>query len=464
MLPFSTAFLQKSVLRKSVIAWTLAVSVVASPVLYSSTSDAATAVVAQHEVSASEYSQFLQSKFKISVNNGVTRGQYIQDLATALQLTPEKSEAKFTDVPTSNKWYNAAATLSENDILSGTTVHPNQKLDARTAIYFAVKAAGLKELAYTYPPAKVKTALAKLSIQPSTLSTQAGQELAVAVDSGLLPKSLYSSVQAAHTASPSATFVETVLGQVLKFKGQYKHYLGYTSDDDIYAKLQDAYNTSRLIQAPELQELANKALEENLVTGYNVKDNRYEANFIDSLSLNYGHDDIKHAVQLIGLLRSEGISAKVQFEPKTSAFIYLKEWGEPKSTEDYHVSQIANGNYIANAKEYDLAFEFANTADKNKFQKVILAYAKKDSEDQKGLIYSSWWQPLYYSQTALKDYDVISNNKITQGNYYVQSFSLNDKSATVAAGFKALDPSVKVDRYQFWVDGPFFNYLNGDSK
>lgn len=464
MLPFSTAFLQKSVVRKSVIAWTLAVSVVASPVLYSSTSYAATTVVAEHAVSASEYSQFLQSKFNISVANGISRGQYIQDLATALQLSQEKSDATFTDVPSSHKLYKAATALYENGILSSTTIHPNQKLDARSAVYFAVKAAGLKELAYTYPPAKVKTALAKLNIKPASLSTQTGQELAVAVDSGLLPKSLYSALTASQSTAPSPVFVETLLGQVLQFKGQYKHYLGYTSDDDIYAKFQDAYNTSRLIQAPELQQLANKALEENLVTGYNVKDSRYEANFIDSLSLNYGHDDIKHAVQLIGLLRSEGISAKVQFEPKTSAFIYLKEWGEPKSTEDYHVSQIANGNYIANAKEYDLAFEFANTADKNKFQKVILAYAKKDSEDQKGLIYSSWWQPLYYSQTAIKDYDVISNNKITQGNYYVQSFSLKEKSAEVAAGFKALDPSLKVDSYQFWVDGPFFNYLNGDSK
>lgn len=464
MLPFSTVFLQKSVVRKSVIAWTLAVSVVASPVLYSSTSYAATTVVAEHAVSASEYSQFLQSKFNISVANGISRGQYIQDLATALQLSPEKSDATFTDVPSSHKLYKAATALYENGILSSTTVHPNQKLDARSAVYFAVKAAGLKELAYTYPPAKVKTALAKLNIKPASLSTQTGQELAVAVDSGLLPKSLYSALTASQSTAPSPVFVETLLGQVLQFKGQYKHYLGYTSDDNIYAKLQDAYNTSRLIQVPELQELANKALEENLVTGYNVKDSRYEANFIDSLSLNYGHDDIKHAVQLIGLLRSEGISAKVQFEPKTSAFIYLKEWGEPKSTEDYHVSQIANGNYIANAKEYDLAFEFANTADKNKFQKVILAYAKKDSEDQKGLIYSSWWQPLYYSQTSIKDYDVISNNKITQGNYYVQSFSLKEKSAEVAAGFKALDPSLKVDSYQFWVDGPFFNYLNGDSK
>jgi len=207
MLPFSTAFLQKSVVRKSVIAWTLAVSVVASPVLYSSTSYAATAVVAQHEVSASEYSQFLQSKFNISVANGISRGQYIQDLATALQLTPEKSDATFTDVPSSHKLYKAATALYENGILSSTTVHTNQKLDARTAVYFAVKAAGLKELAYTYPPAKVKTALAKLAIKPTSLSTQTGQELAVAVDSGLLPKSLYKAVTASQSTSPSPVFV-----------------------------------------------------------------------------------------------------------------------------------------------------------------------------------------------------------------------------------------------------------------
>jgi hypothetical protein len=136
----------------------------------------------------------------------------------------------------------------------------------------------------------------------------------------------------------------------------------------------------------------------------------------------------------------------------------LKEWGEPVQSDSYQVVQIENGNYIA------YAFEFANEADKNRFQPVILQYAKKNSEDQTGLIASSWWQPFYYSLTELKDYELITNNKIELGNYYAQSFSLNENSAVITAGFKKLAPEIKVTNYTFWVDVPFHNYLKGESK
>lgn len=195
-----------------------------------------------------------------------------------------------------------------------------------------------------------------------------------------------------------------------------------------------------------------------------MKDSRFDANFDPKQSLTYGHSDIKHAIQLIGLLRSENIQAKVQLEPKTSAFIYLKEWGEPTQTEDYQVVQIENGNFIAYAKEYDIEFEFDSAEQKNKFQQIILQYAKKNSNDQTGLIYSSWWQPLYYSLSELKDYKVIANNKVSKGHYYAQSFSLSDKSEEVVAGLKKINPGLNVDSYKFWVDEPFYNYLLGDFK
>lgn len=130
----------------------------------------------------------------------------------------------------------------------------------------------------------------------------------------------------------------------------------------------------------------DQALRDDLVTGYNLKDSRFDSNFIDELTLTYGHDNIQHAVQLVGLLRSEGIDADVQFQPKTSAFIYLKEWGEPKETPDYKVTQIENGNYIASAKEYDIQFEFNNVADKVRFNDIVLKYAKKNSDSTSPLI------------------------------------------------------------------------------
>lgn len=176
-----------------------------------------------------------------------------------------------------------------------------------------------------------------------------------------------------------------MLGKILTFNGQYKHYIGTTSDDDIFRKINDAWHTEDLISSTDLRSVFDEALKKNLITGYNLKDSRFDANFDPKQSLTYGHSDIKHAIQLIGLLRSENIQAKVQLEPKTSAFIYLKEWGEPTQTEDYQVVQIENGNFIAYAKEYDIEFEFDNAEQKNKFQQIVLQYAKRTVKTRKDL-------------------------------------------------------------------------------
>jgi len=387
-----------------------------------------------------EYALFLKEKYGISVGERWTRGQY----ATALNAVSASSPAAEKAIA-----------------LSGKTT---ERLKTTEAISLALKAAGLEELASTYSADKAKTSLAKLKLgwKNDAYGAAKAKTLAAAVDTGLLPAEFYAEAKSDGFASVGLT--ASLLGKVLEARGHYKHYIGYTTDSGILAELADAYRTSDIIQAPELRKVVDEALKQNLVTGYNLKDARYDANFVDSLSITYGHSDFKHALQLVGLLRSEKIKAKIQFEPKTSAFIYLKEWGEPGESDLYEVVEIENGNYIEYAKEYDLAFEFASAADKNRFDKIILSYAKKNEENQPNLIYGSWWQPLYYSLSKLDGYKEISNNKIAAGRYYAQSFSLKEKSAAVTEGFKKLNPAFEVKNYDFWVDGPFYNYLQGESK
>ncbi|MEC0126059.1 hypothetical protein [Paenibacillus pabuli] len=422
--------------------------------------------------SAADYAQFLQAKYNVQLPQPLTKGAFIQAVAALIQAdqaaTADKgsdSDSKapnFTDLTPDDSTYDATLSLYNNGILSGTEIRANDKLSTYAAVFIAVKAAGFKELAYTYPEAKTAKALAKLGISPNRVQGQAAQELAAAIDTGLIPESLYPALRKGGDAS--SDFANILLGRVLTSQGKYKHEIGRSGDADIYSKLYDAYRTADLIEAPELKQIVDQALRDNLVTGYNLKDNRYNSNFIDELTLSYGHDDIKHAVQLIGLLRSEGIDADVQFQPKTSAFIYLKEWGEPKETPDYKVTQIENGNYIAYAKEYDIQFEFNNTADKARFNDIISKYAKKNSDDTSALIYASWWQPLYYSPTEIAGYPVIANTKITLGNYYAQSFSLKENAKAIQEGFRKLAPEANISSYTFWVDQPFFNYLNGESE
>jgi len=422
----------------------------------------AAAPAASHDVQASEYALFLKDKFAVTLSAGITKGEFLSALADALSVQPAEKPHVFSDLSPTDPLYADAAALYALGVITSDAVGGKQRLTAINAVQIAVKAAGLKELAYTYPASKTAAALSKVKLKPAALGTAASQELAAAIDTGLLPASYYSEIKLKGAASRELS--EVLIGQTLSVQGLYKHYLGYASDADIYAKVQDAFAQSDIIQSPELQAVVDKALESNIVTGYNLKDSRYEANFIDSLSLVYGHSDLKHSLQLIGLLRSEGIDAKIQFEPKTSAFIYLKEWGEPGVSDLYTVKQIANGNYIEYAKEYDLAFEFANAADKAKFDGIIAAYAKKNEDNQPNLLYGSWWQPLYWSLTELPGYKKITNNKIQHGHYYAQSFSLTNSSASVVSGFREIDPSVKVESYDFWTDVPFYNYLNGESK
>jgi len=412
--------------------------------------------------SSSHYSLFLQEKFGLTIADSTTKGQFINDLALVLQYRPAADAVAFSDVNAASPYYEAAAALSQKGILTGSAVNPDQPLSVFQAVFIALKAADLKELAYTYPEAKTAAALDKLHLKTDAFqSLSAAQEIAAAVDTGLVPSSLLDQLRPGTPASK--TFLEQLLGQVLTTKGLYEHYIGLVSDSDIYTKLIDAYTASDVIEAPELETIVNGALEKDLVTGYNLKDSRYNPNFIDSLTITYGHSDIKHAAQLIGLLRSEGLQAKIQFEPKTSAFVHLLEWGEPAPDHDNHYKKLENGNYIASAKEYDISFEFSSAADKKRFQPVVLAYAKKDSDKQPGLIAGSWWQPLYYSQTKLDNYDLITNNKITgSGFYYAQSFSLNAQSEAIVKGFKSIDPAVHITTSTFWVDRPFFSYLSGD--
>lgn len=409
-------------------------------------------------LTADEYQTFLSSKFDLTVSDNVTKGQFISYVA---ELLPGEAaeEYTFTDLAASDEFYKAAAELYEKGYLSSTTVEAKQQLEPWVAAILAVRAAGLQELAATYTDEKIESALAKINSSSSRWVKHVAQELAVAIDNNIVPEQFYSELTAKQPAS--SDFVAYVLGEVASYNGSYKNYLGYASDASLIAKLISAFNSSDIIQVSELQKIVDTALEQEIITGYNFKDARYEANFVDEYAITYGHSDLKHAIQLIGLLRSEGIDAKVQLEPKTSAFLYLSEWGEPSESESFQVKQINNGNYVAFSKEYDLSFEFNTIEDKEAFQQIVLDYAKKDADDEPGLIYGSWWQPLYYTNTQLEDYVSISNNKVSLGNYYAQTFSLNEQVKDIAEGFKKVNGDVEVESYQFWANIAFYNYLGG---
>ncbi len=409
------------------------------------------AVLAKETVAATakaEYASYLAQQYSISIDKTVSRSQFSQALAKVVAATQSITEKE------------ALAKAYVPEAKAGAT-----KIAAWEAISASVKAAGLAELAYTYSEDKVASAWKEAGLayqKGGAVSLQAAQEVAAAIDTGLVSANALAAIKA--EGDTTTELAVELLAKVVEFHGDYKNYLGTVQESGIYGKLAQAWSESSIIKAGELQKLIDTGLKQNLYTGYNLKDAAFDPHFDPARTITYGHSDLTHAIQLIGLLKSEGIDAKIQFEPKTSAFIYLKEWGEPTQTDDYQVVQIENGNFIAYAKEYDLSFEFASEAEKERFQPLVLKYAKRDQEDTTGLLAASWWQPLYHSRTELADYPVITNNVIKEGRYVVQTFSLNEESAKVVAGLKKLSDKLNVETYKFWVDQPFFNYLHGESK
>jgi hypothetical protein len=330
------------------------------------------------------------------------------------------------------------------------------------AIQYSVSAVEMAELAWTFPVEKTNNMLAAYGIE-GTGDEKADQLNAVAVSIGLFDSVWY--LENAADGELSNRDIEYLLTSVIDFKGITEDYLGKISDDSIYSSILDSWNNYSIVQNNNLVNIVDEGVIQGITTGYNVVKIDENSNFDPELTITYGHSDIKHAIQLVGLIHSEGLDAKVDFQGKTSAFLYLQEWGTPTESESFKVKQIPNGNYVAYSKEYNLYFEFMNKEEKADFNKVILAYAKKDSADEPGLIYGSWWQPLYSSATEMGDgYVTITDNVISSGEYEAHPFSLNENVENAVTGFKNIDNTLEINSKMFWVNQAFYNYLIGDFK
>lgn len=381
---------------------------------------------------ATEYPEFLADQYQLTFGKTVTQAEYAAALTLLLGDT------------------GAIAAPAEIDQPDFATLE---------AILLTVHMANVDELGYSYPAEKVDHALAGWSTVPSDLALARRQELAAAVDSGLIPQAWRTR---ALTEPVSGEVATDLLGNLLLLTGNYKDFLGRSTDPDIVNKLMYAWTSFDQVLMPELQESANALIAEGVITGYNIKRSAQRAHAASARTLIYGHSNMEHAKQLIGLLRSEGLEADIQLEPKTSAFLYLDEWGEPTQSPEFVVEPLEGGNGIAYSKEYDLVFEFDDPTDRDQFDLVIKQYAKKNEDNQPGLITGSWWQPLYSSQVELADYFPVKNNVVTGDQFYIQSFSLVEASDAVVAAFQAAYPAAEVTVTDLWVNEAFHNYLLGE--
>lgn len=335
--------------------------------------------------------------------------------------------------------------------------------DWLTAVKEAVCAANYSELALSYPEEKVAEELAAYGLNAEG---ENARYLVCALDTDLI-----SEEEAADLISRESIETKTaerILMNVIEARGEGRNYLGYSEDDDIYAKLIHTWNSFILYDDEKLSAIGAQAVEDKIVTGYNLKNDEFDAKFLPDLTLQYGHSDITHAQQLIGLLKSEDIQAKVQLEPKVSIYEYLLDWGPvpEEATPTYAVKQAKDDLYLTYAVEYDLKLEFDDKEDMLRFDDVVKEYAKKNegNEEAVGLIYGSWWQPLYSTtqeDVPEEDYCEITDCIIKDGIYSLHTFCMTQDTEKVAEALQGMDDSVSVESQTRYCNTAFYNYLSG---
>lgn len=202
------------------------------------------------------------------------------------------------------------------------------------------------------------------------------------------------------------------------------------------------------------------AMAQGLTTGYNVVPSKMWPKFDISRTVIYGHSDWKHARQLVALLITEGLTPKVVPLAKKSAFLYRDKWGEPTQ----ELPRLSNGHRYIDQLEYDLFFEFASASDIEKFVALVNKYAKKDSADEEGLIYGSWWQPFYRTFVPRPNAYELSVMLVTSGDYRTNLMALPEQVFSRVPMLEAIDPNWEVETFSIWVNPGFYRNQLGDYR
>ena len=373
-----------------------------------------------------------------------------------------------TDAPTFNACLRNIL-ANESEYADGETPYPavTGSVSWNNVLPVLLQAADFSEFADTYPDSKVSSRLSKAGIGvPGDLVL--AREIAAAVDANLI--TVQQGKAAAAGTSMSADDINSVLMAVADATGNGRNYLGMSNDPAIYSKLDAAWHSFVLYDNQDLTKLGTTLLNQKNITGFNLKDDACNARFIENLTITYSHDNIEHAKQLVALLNSENLTAKVALEPKVSSYEYLLDWGPvPAPTPTYEVRKAADHFYVVYSMEYDLKLEFVNQTDLNAFNQVILSYAKKTSSnsDCKGMIKKAWWQPCYTTTNPLmaadSQYKPVTDMNIQSDGFTLKTFVTTDDTAKVEAAANKLihSSSIRLQPVTRYCNNAFYNYLTG---
>lgn len=276
-------------------------------------------------------------------------------------VTEEESETKEDGDVTEESDTKEESGTEENSETAKDTAFTDTGADMVKA---AVISAGKERLAATYSEEKTEERLQFYGIHDTPNKNYSSYDsypyIVCALDLGLIEE------KTAQNALGSTLEREEqlkLLMNVATLTGQGRNYLGYSGDPDIYAKLSYMFHVYNSFEAEELGDIINSVLAEDIAKSCVLKKKTYDAGFLPELTLWYTHTSLAHMEEMIGLLNSENIAAKIQLEPKT---VFSK-------TEDDEVKSTL---------AYDLVLEFEKKDDLEKFCLLAKEYAVADKTDE----------------------------------------------------------------------------------
>ena len=327
------------------------------------------------------------------------------------------------------------------------------------AIEMLIRLADLEELACTYNASKINSLFHDVINDEMILSDVQLQHLAVAVDLGLVFKGKIRFLDM--HSSLTKDFAYHLLFKTTLFVNNKKKFIGYVTEPDIISRLEEKWNSTGMIPNPDIEKVMNDLIRKKIISGYHIKMSEELANFDHHLKITYTHDNFKHVKQLVGLIISENIQAKINIEKKHSTFIYYNEWD---ITENLSIEPINDKIFMASRLESDIVFEFTSPDKKDHFRAVTNDFAKRDYDRKKNIIFQSWYEPLITSDVPLNSYNRIKEITIQHGSYLILTFVTEETLTKALNKLSEFYEKSMIRSRSVWVNDDFYLYLKRDWK
>ena len=234
--------------------------------------------------------------------------------------------------------------------------------------------------------------------------------------------------------------------------------IGRIGDVALLSRMSSNHNYDELLAATNFIRVLSEDLSNGVITGYDLRLKGVYDDFPRARTFVYSHSSLLHMRQLVSLLESEGIGAWLYITPKVSAFLYREDWGTASDS----VVILPSGVRVVQGREMASLFLFDSASDRSRFHDIVTRYAKKDSEDEPGLIEDSWWQPFYYTDSPLAGFEPISLVVVASETHEATLTVREEKSQGVIDALADNPWPTRVDKV--WVNPAFYRFLGGDYK